>query len=68
MGILAKVLQSSVKLFALGIGQFQGFGHAGDAVPNIFNHLDAFRAAQLKQIGQGNLAHEWTIIPLPICF
>ena len=51
------VFQAPIEFISLGLGQWKRLWHGGDAVPNVFHHLDAFRDAKFQHVGQGNFAH-----------
>lgn len=46
-------IQAIVQLDLLLFGQLESFGHAGDAVPDILNQLNALGDAQVQDVFRG---------------
>ena len=45
------IFESSIQFLTLCVREANGLRHGGNAVPDILSELDAFRYAELKNVG-----------------
>ena len=51
-GVLLVGFEPAVEFLPLGVCQCERFGHGGDAVPDVFDELDALGNAQFEDVGK----------------